>query len=281
MSSTRDETAFGAAAIAATLAAVRARRPLIHNMANAVVANSTANALLALGASPAMVDGIEEVAAFSARADALVVNLGTMSGPRAAAIRLAAECAHARGLPWVMDPVAVGVLSYRTERARELLALRPTAIRGNASEVMALAGGADGGKGVDSAAGSEAAIGVARDLSARTGAVVAVTGAVDYVTDGLVVVACRNGHAMMTWVTGLGCTATAIVGACLAVEPDALVATSHALALIGMAGEIAAAASGGPGSLQVGILDALYAMDASVVGERARLGIFTDGRAAK
>ena len=137
--------------------------------------------------------------------------------------------------------------------------------------MLALAGWRGRGKGVDYAApASEAAVAAARDLAARTGAAVAVTGAVDYVIDGARVVACRNGHPMMTRVTGMGCTATAIVGACLAVEPDALAATAHGLAIIGVAGEIAAARSRGPGSLQVELLDALYALDAETLAENVR-----------
>ncbi len=284
---------FTPAGVARTLAAIRARAPLIHNITNAVVTNSTANALLAVGASPAMVEGAEEVAEFVARSAALVVNLGTMSAPRAAAMRLAAAAALRHGVPWVMDPVAVGFVAFRTAVARELLAFRPAAIRGNASEVMALAavgaagpeasgpqgsgpersGPESGGKGVDSSAGSEAAVAAAVALAGSSGAAVAVTGAVDYATDGTRLVACRNGHPMMTRVTGLGCTATAIVGACLAVEPVPLVAVAHGLAIIGTAGELAAERARGPGSLQLELLDVLYAMDAPLLAGRARLEV--------
>jgi hydroxyethylthiazole kinase len=267
-----DQRAISPRAVAATLAAIRARAPLVHNITNLVVTNSTANALLAIGASPAMVEGVEEVEPFVAVADALVINLGTMNGARAAAIRLAAAKAAAIGRRWVLDPVAVGVLAYRTGLAFDLLAFHPTAIRGNASEVMALAGaGGAGGKGVDSAVASEAAVVTARDLAARTGGAVAVTGAVDYITDGARLITCRNGDAMMTRVTGMGCTATAIIGACLAVEPDALAATAHGLAFIGVAGEIAAARSRGPGSLQMELYDALYGLDEATLLERVRL----------
>ncbi|HTW69539.1 MAG TPA: hydroxyethylthiazole kinase, partial [Acetobacteraceae bacterium] len=133
-----------AAATGRCLDAIRARRPLIHNITNLVVTNSTANALLALGASPAMVEGADEVEEFVAKSAALVVNLGTMSADRAAAMRLAVAAARRAGTPWVLDPVAVGVMRYRSQLARDLLPHAPAAIRGNASEIISLEGRADG-----------------------------------------------------------------------------------------------------------------------------------------
>ena len=256
------------AAVAGTLRRLRERAPLVHNITNLVVTNSTANALLAVGASPAMVEAVEEVAEFAHVADALVINLGTMNADRAAAMPLAAAAAREAGTPWVLDPVAVGALAFRSRVAVELLAHAPQAIRGNASEILALealsagsAGVPASGRGVDSAHAAEAALDSARRLAVRTGAVVTVSGATDLITDGHQVIGVTNGHAMMQRVTGLGCTATALIGACLAVQPDALVASVHGMVLIGLAGEIAAAQATGPGSLQVGLLDALYRLD--------------------
>ncbi len=263
-----------------TLAAIRARAPLVHNITNLVVTNSTANALLAIGASPAMVEGADEVEEFAAAAASLVINLGTMSADRSAAIRLAVTAANAAGKPWVLDPVAVGAISYRTSLARTLLGRRPAAIRGNPSEILSLAGEAGGGKGVDTGTGSEAALEASRKLAARVGTTVAVTGATDYVTNGAQTLAIRNGHPMMARVTGLGCTVTAIVGACLAVERDALAATAHALTIIGVAGEIAAERARGPGSLQLELLDALYLLDEATLIRRARLGALGSGHLA-
>ena len=258
-------------AVARTLAAIRARAPLVHNITNAVVTNTTANALLAIGASPAMVEGTDEVEEFAAIADALVVNLGTMSSTQAAAMRLAVDAANRAGKPWVMDPVAVGAISFRTALARDLAGRGPAVIRGNASEIRALAGAGGAGKGVDATTGSAAALDAASDLARRTGAAIAVTGATDYITDGTRVVTVANGDPLMTRVTGLGCTATAITGACIAVEPNRLAAAAHALVLIGVAGEMAAERALGPGSLQLEILDALYQLDAGELERRARL----------
>ena len=274
------------AAVAATLRAIRARTPLVHNITNLVVTNSTANALLAVGASPAMVEGVEEAAEFAAIADALVINLGTMSAVRAEAMKLAADAAGKAGTPWVLDPVAVGAIGYRSRVAVELLGARPQVVRGNASEIIALARlcgalpdlvspasgpASGGGRGVDSLADAVDAVAAARLLALHTGAAVVVSGATDYATDGTDTVAIGNGHPMMPRVTGLGCTASAIIGACLAVEPEPLAAGVHGMVLIGLAGELAGERAAGPGSLQVGLLDALYALDDAVIIARARL----------
>lgn len=255
-----------------SLERLRAAAPLVHNITNVVVTNWTANVLLAIGASPAMVEGTDEAEELAGVASALVVNVGTLSAPTAAAMRLATRRALEAGVPWVLDPVAVGVLSYRSRLAADLLQHRPGAIRGNASEVLSLAGSGGGrGKGVDSTADSADAIDSAHSLARRTGAVVAVTGAVDQVTDGETVVAIHNGSPMMTRVTGTGCAATALIGAFLAAQPDPLAAVCHALCVFGIAGELAAEKASGPGTFQIQLLDALHALDEPTIAARARI----------
>lgn len=255
------------------LSAIRERRPLVHNITNFVVMNNSANALLALGASPAMVHSSDEVEDFVALSQALVVNIGTLYSEQIAAGKLAAIRAKAAGVPWVFDPVGAGATPYRQAAAVALARLGPSVIRGNGSEILALAqqARAGQGRGVDSLHSSEAALDAARKLAEDSGAVIAITGEVDYVTDGRRVVEIHNGHALMTRVTGLGCSATAVIGAFLAVEPDALAATVAALAVFGVAGELAAEQARGPGSLQVELLDALYALDAATLTARARV----------
>ena len=259
------------AAIWDSVCRLRAAAPLVHNITNYVVMNNTANALLAIGASPAMIHAAEEVEDFVAIAGALVVNIGTLSPDWVAGMRLAALRANAAGIPWVLDPVGMGATRYRSRVAADLVALKPRVVRGNASEVMALAGASGTVKGVDSTASSDDGLRPARSLAGLSGGVVAVTGATDYITDGARVRAVHNGDAMMARVTGMGCTATALVGAFLAIEPDALVATTHALAVLGVAGEMAAAKAAGPGSFQMHILDSLYALDEATLQKRARL----------
>lgn len=255
------------------LSAIRERRPLVHNITNFVVMNNSANALLALGASPAMVHSSDEVEDFVALSQALVVNIGTLYSEQIAAGKLAVIRAKAAGIPWVFDPVGAGATPYRQAAAVALARLGPSVIRGNGSEILALAqqARAGQGRGVDSLHDSEAALGAARKLAEDSGAAIAITGEVDYVTDGRRVVEIHNGHALMTRVTGLGCSATAVIGAFLAVEPDALAATVAALAVFGVAGELAAEQAKGPGSLQVELLDALYALDAATLTARARV----------
>ena len=258
----------------ARVAAVREQAPLVHNITNFVVMNNTANALLALGASPAMVHSLDEVEDFVAISQALVVNIGTLDSQQIAACKLAALRASAVGTPWILDPVGAGATPYRRAAASALARLRPTVIRGNGSEILSLAQQTGQGRGVDSAHGSNMALGAAQLLAAETGAVIAVTGVVDYVTDGAQVVAIENGHLLMTRVTGLGCSATAVIGAFLAVEADALMATVAALATFGVAGEIAAETAWGPGSLQMGLLDTLYRLDEATLDSRARVKVF-------
>lgn len=245
----------------ATLAAIRARGPLVHNITNFVAMDLAANALLAIGASPLMAHAREEVAEVVELAGALTLNMGTFSPAWIEAAELAAGEAKRLGKPWVLDPVGVGATVFRRDNGRRLVRVGPTLVRGNASEIRALAGIADsGGKGVDSIDSVESAAEAADALARRLGCVVAVTGAVDRVTDGRRVATVANGHPMMTRITALGCSLTAVSGACLAVEPDPFLATVHALALVGVAGEQAAKTAAGPGSLRVGYLDRLYAL---------------------
>jgi hydroxyethylthiazole kinase len=187
-------------------------------------------------------------------------------------MRLAAARARSAGIPWVLDPVGAGATSYRTSVAAELVRLRPAVIRGNASEIMVVAGAVGaGGKGVDATHATEDALGPARRLARESGSVVAMTGAIDFVTDGVRTLAVHNGHPLMARVTGLGCTATALVGACLGAEPNVLDATVAALTALGITGEIAAEQAGGPGSLQMLLLDALHGLDEGTVRRRARI----------
>ncbi len=254
--------------VARVLDAVRERAPLVHCMTNVVVTNFTANVLLAVGASPAMVENDRESAEFAGIADGLLVNLGTLSGERARAMRSAAAAADRAAKRWVLDPVAVGAMTFRTELAAELLDHRPAVVRGNSSEVLSLAGAAGAGRGVDSTVSSSAALGNARDLALRTGGVVAVSGEVDYVTDGSAVVEVHTGHPLMTRVTGVGCALGALVSACLAVEESALLAAVAATVVLTVAAEVAAETSAGPGSFALHLLDRLADLDADTLVRR-------------
>lgn len=248
------------------LQAIRDAGPLVHNITNFVAMDVVANVLLAIGASPAMVHAEEEVEDFQAIADALVVNIGTLSPSWVAAMETASARAGRDGRPWVLDPVGVGATPYRTKAAAGLAQSRPTVIRANASEILALAGAATAPtRGVDSSLAAEDALDAAREMARVLGSVVAVTGAVDHVTDGERVLRVEGGHPMMTRVTALGCAASAVIGAFLAVDDSPLEATASALALFGLAGGRAARASRGPGSLRLTLVDELFQLDEATV----------------
>jgi hydroxyethylthiazole kinase len=255
----------------AALEDLRVRRPLVHNITNYVAMTVSANVLLALGASPAMVHAVEEVEDFVAISDALAVNIGTLSPPWVDAMRVAVARANALGKPWALDPVGCGATGYRTQVAAELAGLKPSVIRGNASEILSLAGqvGA-GGKGVDSTAPAEYATSAAAALAQRTGSIVAITGETDYVCDGTTLVVVHAGHALMPLSTALGCSLSAVTAAFTAVRPprDAAVA---ALAVFGAAGAVAAERCRGPGHLPAEICDALHGMDRATLAAHARL----------
>jgi hydroxyethylthiazole kinase len=255
----------------AALEDLRAKRPLVQNITNYVAMTVSANVLLALGASPAMVHAVEEVEDFVAIADTLAVNIGTLSPPWVEAMRVAVKRANALGKPWVLDPVGCGATVYRTQVAAELAALKPSLIRGNASEIMSLAGqvGA-GGKGVDSTAPAEYATSAAAALAQRTGSIVAITGETDYVSDGTTLIAVHAGHALMPLSTALGCSLSAASAAFTAVRPPREAAVA-ALAVFGAAGSIAAERCRGPGHLPAEICDALHRMDGAALAVHARL----------
>jgi len=240
------------------LSRLRERRPRVHCITNAVAQTFTANVLLAAGAVPSMTIDAEEVADFVTGADALLVNLGTFDAGRRAAAEIAIETANGAGKPWVLDPVFIDRTARRGAFARDLVAAKPRAIRCNRAEFEALAGaGPEGG----------ALAGYALD----SGAVVGLTGAIDLVTDGARLAAIANGDPMMARITAMGCAASALVTAALAVSGDAWTATAAALLWIGVAGDIAAKTAVGPGSLTVNLLDALYRLDADTLITHARL----------
>lgn len=261
----------------ADIAAVRERAPLVHSIANFVAMNLNANVLLAAGASPVMAHAHEEVADMAGIAQAVVVNIGTLDPYWVKSMTLALQAAGARGTPTVLDPVGAGATPYRNQALEALFeAALPTVIRGNGSEIMSTAGAAIRTRGVDSSAQAGDAIGAAQALVQRTRGTVCVSGETDHILD-----ARRrwsrlsNGHAWMTKITGVGCSATALVGAFCAIQPDAWRATTSAMALLGVAGEVAAeqaqAAGQGVGSMQALLLDALQLLGRAEFERRLKM----------
>jgi hydroxyethylthiazole kinase len=259
-------------ALAAVLENLREKKPLILSLTNSVVQNFTANMLLAVGASPVMLNDAEECSQLlEVCGGGLLVNVGTLSHAQAEVMRCAVDAAHAAGIPWVLDPVAVGLLGFRTEFCRELLSMHPTLIRGNASEIMALAGEAAGGRGTDTTEESSAAVQAARKLAQQCGCTVLVTGPVDYVTDGTRLLALGNGDELMTRVTGVGCAMGALAAACVAAAPDCFTGAAACAAILGLAGERAASRCPRPGSFAAALLDELDALTPADVVEFTRI----------
>jgi hydroxyethylthiazole kinase len=245
-------------AAAEVLDRIRANAPRVHCITNAVAQNFSANMLLALGAIPSMTIAPDEVGEFAARADALLINLGTFDAERRAAAGIAIASAAAAGRPWVLDPVFVERSAPRVAFARDLTRRHPTALRLNPAELAALTG----------AAWSEGGL---RAYALGIETVVGLTGETDLVTDGTRLARIANGHPLMSKITAMGCAESAVVAACLAVEPDAWRATAAGLMLFGVAGEIAGARATGPGSFAAAMLDAVYALDGDVLTEEARV----------
>ncbi|REA57904.1 hydroxyethylthiazole kinase [Dyadobacter luteus] len=254
------------------LASVQTQVPLVHNITNFVVMNFTANALLAVGASPVMAHAVEEVEEMVAIAGALVVNIGTLAPQWVEGMKLAMKKAVELGKPIILDPVGAGATSYRNQVLTELLeTASPSIIRGNASEILALAGSNIKTKGVDSTASSADSLEAARELSKKYGSVVSVSGATDVIVSGSDVAFVDNGVPLMTRITGMGCSASAIAGAFAAANQDAFVAAIGAAATMGVCGEIAYEKAQLPGSFQTFFLDALAEINDEKLNQLAKI----------
>lgn len=240
MSETMSGTAsLGAAQVLAVLARVAERSPRVHCLTNTVAQNVTANMLLAFGAIPSMASHVDEVAAVAQGAGAILINLGTISADGEFAIPKLLEVARDRHKPLVLDPVFVELSPLRRHIAREVLRLPDVVVRGNAAEMQALAAELD----------------TAERVTRVT------TGRIDRIEGASGSLAVPYGHPLMAKVTGLGCASSALIAACCAVEPDPVAAAGAALTAYGIAGEIAAAKSAGPGSFAVNLIDALAGLD--------------------
>ena len=240
------------------LTLLRTHRPLVHCLTNEVVQEITANVLLAAGASPAMVVAEEEAGYFASISGGILINIGTPYPARLHAMHAAVDAAIEAKRPWVLDPVAAGGIPWRDDVINTFLEKRPTVIRGNASEILALSGEKKGGKGVDSTNGSDEALEAAKRLALTRQVIVAVTGETDYITDGTRTLSVTGGHPMATLVVGTGCSLSALVSGFCAVTDDHLTATATACALAKKAAEKAMIRARGPGSFHNEYLDALY-----------------------
>lgn len=251
---------------------LREKKPLIHNITNYVVMNYTANALLACGASPVMAHAAEEVEEMVSFAGALVLNIGTLTPYWIDSMLKAGKRANELDVPIILDPVGSGATRLRTDSAKRLIdELSIKVVRGNASEVLSLAKEGSKTKGVDSIHSVDEASDAALILAKELNTTLAITGAVDLITDGERIYRVSNGHELMGYVTGTGCTATVIIGAFLAVDSDPVEAATTALAYFGLVGEKAATTAHAPGSFQIAMLDALNTIDKKQMEEGAKI----------
>ncbi len=261
-----------AARAAEALARLREEHPLIHHITNQVVMNDTANLTLHLGALPVMAHAPEEVGDMVSVAGALVLNTGTLTTETIATMLIAGRRANALGIPIVLDPVGAGANRFRTEmNARLLSELRIAVVRGNAGEIATLAGAGGRVKGVESVGAVENPAAVARELARRCGAVVAITGQRDLISDGRRTLAVDNGHRWLTTLTGTGCMATTAVACFAAVERELPLAVAAALAAYGLAAEQAAPQASGPASFKVAFLDRVYLLTPEQLAQGARI----------
>ncbi|MUK28497.1 hydroxyethylthiazole kinase [Aliivibrio fischeri] len=253
------------------LALLREKKPLVVNITNYVVMNNTANALLALGASPIMAHSQQEMAEMMSFSGALVINIGTLDSVWTPRMHFAVEQANLNNKVVVLDPVGCGASQLRTQVARQIAeAANKLIIRANASEVIALAGENAQSKGVDALDSSDSAVGSACYVAQKYQCSVVISGETDYIVTQDAQYKLNNGHAMMPFVTGMGCTHTALTGAFAAIgDESGVVAT----AVLGVAGEIAAEQSAGPGSLQMNLLDTLYQLDEETLTRRLKLTV--------
>lgn len=250
---------------------LREQAPLIHNITNYVVMNPTANALLSIGASPVMAHEPKEMEEMVSIASALVINIGTLSERWIEAMHIAGQAAKNKGKPIILDPVGAGATSLRTDTTKSLIEeVNPQIIRGNASEILAVAKAEMSTKGVDSTASADEAVNVAQELAKNTKSIVSISGKTDYITDGNTLHKVENGHPLMGKITGTGCAASALTAAFSSVNADYLVAATEAMQIMGIAGEMAGEEADAPGTFQAKFLDALYKMNSNEIKNRIK-----------
>ncbi len=263
---------------------VHERSPLVHNITNYVTVNDCANILLACGGSPIMADDIGEVEDITAICNALVINIGTLNERTIASMLKAGKKANALNHPVILDPVGAGASILRTKTTFELLKqVKFAVIRGNISEIKTVYAGSGQTQGVDASAADmvteenlDEAVNFAKVLSERTGAVIVITGAIDIVADSRRAYVIRNGHPMMSKITGTGCMLTCVIGAYCAANPDKLLeASAAAVCAMGLCGEMAykriQESGGGTSSFRMYIIDAMSQLDGKTLKEGAKI----------
>ncbi len=263
--------------ITSLITEVRNKKPLIHNITNYVTVNDCANVILAIGASPIMADDINEAGDITSISSALVINIGTLNKRTVESMILSGKKANEKGIPVIFDPVGAGASKLRNEVTKTILdEVKISVLRGNLSEIAYIAGLNATTKGVDASEAdieSNDSTAVAKKAAVKLGCIVALTGAIDVISDGKNLVTISNGHKMLSDVTGTGCMTTALVGSFCGAERDYFKAAVAGVAVMGIAGELAYEAAGhkGTGSYHIAIIDSISKMDENIFGEKARI----------
>ncbi|GGE52916.1 hydroxyethylthiazole kinase [Pullulanibacillus camelliae] len=254
---------------------IKAQKPLIHHITNSVTINDCANITLAIGASPVMADEVEEAAEMTTHAQALVINIGTLSTRTIPAMIASGEKANQKGIPVIFDPVGVGATPFRMRVAKELLeTLHFSVLRGNMSEIKALAGLETHAKGVDAGDDMDDAVSIAKQLAKRYDCIVAVTGKEDIVSDGIKVATIKAGHPLLAQVSGTGCMSNSLIASFAAVTSDSFSATIAGLYAMGRSGEIAfnnLREFEGAGTFHIRLLDAISLLSSNTLLEGGRI----------
>jgi len=251
---------------------VRREKPLVHHLTNWVTIYDCANIVKVFGGSPVMAHAREEVADMAGIADALVLNIGTLTSHFVEAMIVAGKSANHKGIPVVLDVCGAGATPFRDQKCFEILdGVSVSVIKGNSSEIARIAGESVTTKGVDASTVEKDLVTIARDLAARRGCTVVVTGKEDIVADASQAFLVKNGHPMMTNIVGTGCMATSVIGAFAAVEKDPVAASVAGLVCYEVAAEIAAKDAGGPGSFKERLFDAAFHLDGETVGRMEKV----------
>ncbi|MBU3190476.1 hydroxyethylthiazole kinase [Clostridium bowmanii] len=262
---------------------VKEKGPLVHHITNYVTVNDCANITLAIGGSPVMADDINEVSDMVSLSSALVINIGTLNTTSIQSMLLAGKTANKFNIPVILDPVGAGATTYRTNTAKKIISeVKLSVIRGNLSEIKTLYGIEAKTKGVDACVSASVdgneftqVKEMAKALATKFNTVVAITGAVDIITDGENLYTASNGHKIMAKVTGTGCMCTSLIGCCLGAGDNNLLAALSGVVSMGIAGEIAYEGldknRGGTGTLKVKIIDAIYNLTETEIMKRSKI----------
>lgn len=257
--------------ISAAVAVLREKKPLIHCISNYVTAGDTANILLAAGASPVMADCPEEVSEITSAADALLINLGTLSKSRLTAMLIAGKTANRKNIPVILDPVGAGASAFRREAIERLFSeVKISAVRGNLSEISVIGGFSAGEQGVDTGKSSVTAEEAAITAAKKRSCICAATGKYDIVSDGSRTIRLENGTEMLSKITGAGCMTSALCAAYSAIS-DPFSGTILAVAVMGICGELSSEKCGGAGSFRTGIFDEISKLTAKTAAERIKI----------